>query len=151
MQSYYNILDTIKTTLEADVNVNTVSQGDIFDVDLAKQTIFPLSHIMVNSATKNGNTYTFSMSVLLMDIVDVNPAEATDKFRGNDNEQDVLNTQLAVGARLVELLERGSLRDANYALNGSPTFEPFTERFENYLAGWSLNFQIDIPNDMTIC
>jgi hypothetical protein len=151
MQSYYNILDTIKTTLEADVNVNTVSQGDIFDVDLAKQTIFPLSHIMVNSATKNGTTYTFSMSVLLMDIVDVNPAEATDKFRGNDNEQDVLNTQLAVGARLVELLERGSLRDANYALNGSPTFEPFTERFENYLAGWSLNFQIDIPNDMTIC
>jgi hypothetical protein len=151
MQSYYNILDTIKTTLEADVNVNTVSQGDIFDVDLAKQTIFPLSHIMVNSATKNGTTYTFSMSVLLMDIVDVNPTEATDKFRGNDNEQDVLNTQLAVGARLVELLERGSLRDANYALNGSPTFEPFTERFENYLAGWSLNFQIDIPNDMTIC
>jgi hypothetical protein len=109
---------------------DTVSQGDIFDVDLAKQTIFPLSHIMVNSATKNGNTYTLSMSVLLMDIVDVNPAEATDKFRGNDNEQDVLNTQLAVGARLVELLERGSLRDANYALNGSPTFEPFTERFE---------------------
>lgn len=151
MQSYYNILDTIKTTLEADVNVNTVSQGDIFDIDLAKQTIFPLSHIMVNSATRNGTVYTFSMSVILMDIVDKNPLEATDKFRGNDNEQDVLNTQLAVGARLVELLERGSLRDANYALNGSPSFEPFTERFENYLAGWSLNFQIDIPNDMTIC
>ena len=151
MQSYYNILNTIKTTLEADEFVNTVTQGDIFDVDLAKQTIFPLSHIMVNSATRNGNVYTFSLSVLLMDIVDKNPEEATDSFRGNDNEQDVLNTQLAVGSRLVEMLERGDLRESNYALNGAPTFEPFTERFENYLAGWSLNFQIDIPNDMTIC
>ena len=151
MQAYYNILETIKDSLQSDINVNTVTTGDIFDVDLAKQTIFPLSHLMVNSATKTSNVYTFNMSVMLMDIVDISNEETTDKFRGNDNEQDVLNTQLAVGARLVELLERGSLRDANYDLNGSPTFEPFTERFENYLAGWSLNFQIDIPNDMTIC
>ena len=151
MQAYYNILDKIKAELLADLFVNTVSQGDIFDVDLAKQTIFPLSHIMVNSATRNGNIYTFSMSVLLMDIVDVNPAEATDKFRGNDNETDVLNTQLAVGARLVEMLDRGDIRNDNYALSGTPQFEPFTERFESYLAGWSLNFDIDIPNDMTIC
>tara|TARA_R110000824_G_scaffold127180_4_gene287185 strand:- start:881 stop:1336 length:456 start_codon:yes stop_codon:yes gene_type:complete len=151
MQAYYNILDKIKTELLLDKFVNTVTQGDIFDVDLAKQTIFPLSHIMVNSATRNGNIYTFSMSVLLMDIVDVNPTEATDKFRGNDNETDVLNTQLAVGARLVEMLDRGDIRNDNYELSGTPSFEPFTERFENYLAGWSLNFEINIPNDMTIC
>jgi len=151
MQAYYNILQKIKESLEADLNVNTVTTGDIFDIDLAKQTIFPLSHVMVNSATKNGNTYTFSLSVMLMDIVDISNEPTTDKFRGNDNEQDVLNTQLAVGARLVEMLERGAYRDGNYALNGSPTFEPFTERFENYLAGWALSFSVDIPNDMTIC
>ena len=151
MQAYYNILDKIKTELLLDKFVNTVTQGDIFDVDLAKQTIFPLSHIMVNSATRNGNIYTFSMSVLLMDIVDISNEEVTDKFRGNDNEQDVLNTQLAVGARLVEMLARGGLRNDNYELSGTPSFEPFTERFENYLAGWSLNFEINIPNDMTIC
>ena len=86
-----------------------------------------------------------------MDIVDKSPEETTNSFRGNDNEQDVLNTQLAVGARLVEVLERGDLRTSNYALNGQPLFEPFTERFENYLAGWTLSFDIDIPNDMTIC
>ena len=107
MQTYYNILDKIRTELQSDLFVNTVTNGDIFDVDLAKQTIYPLSHIMVNSATRNGSTYTFSMSVLLMDIVDISNEEVVDKFRGNDNEQDVLNTQLAVGARLVEMLDRG--------------------------------------------
>ena len=31
-----------------------------------------------------------------MDIVDVNKEATTDIFTGNDNEQDVLNSQLAV-------------------------------------------------------
>ena len=151
MQGYYNILEQIKTTLIADVNVNTCSQGDIFDVDLAKQTIYPLSHIMVNSATMEAGIFTFSMSVICMDIMDENPIAATDDFRGNDNEQDILNTQLNVAATLVTELLRGDLRESNYALNGTPSFEPFTERFENKLAGWVVTFSVDIPNDVTIC
>jgi hypothetical protein len=43
MTAYYDILTTIKAQLDADVFVNTVTQGDIFDIDLTKQTIFPLS------------------------------------------------------------------------------------------------------------
>lgn len=151
MQSYYNILDKIKTELLQDNFVNTVTQGDIFDIDLSKQTIFPLSHIIVNNATRNEGIFTFSLSVIVMDIVDISDEETVDNFLGNDNEQDVLNTQLSVGARLIEMLDRGDLRNDNYALSGTPSFEPFTERFENYLAGWTVSFDIDIPNDMTIC
>jgi hypothetical protein len=43
MTAYYDILNTIKAQLDMDVFVNTVTQGDIFDIDLTKQTIFPLS------------------------------------------------------------------------------------------------------------
>ena len=106
---------------------------------------------MVNSATKDGAIYTFSVNILLMDIVDKDSNSSVDEFRGNDNEQDILNTQLAVGARLIEMLERGDLHSNKYQLNGTPTFEPFTERFENYLAGWALSFQVDLPSDATIC
>jgi hypothetical protein len=42
MTGYYNLLDKLKTHFDADVIVNTVTQGDIFKVDLSKQTIFPL-------------------------------------------------------------------------------------------------------------
>jgi len=151
MQVYYNILEMIRVQLLQDVNVNTVTTGDIFDVDLEKQTIFPLSHVMVNQATKRKNVYTLSISVLLMDIVDSVSHEAIDNFRGNDNEQDVFNTQLSVGARLVEMIERGDIRDDNFELVGDPSFEPFTERFENSLAGWSLTFEVNVPNTMTVC
>lgn len=151
MANYYNILDTLRTHLENDAIVNTVTTGDIFQVDLAKQTIFPLSHIMVNSASFEGNVIRFNISLLAMDIVDLSKDEITEIFLGNDNEQDVLNTQLAVVNRLYEMLRRGDLYSDNFMVDGNPTCEPFAERFENYLAGWTMTFDILVANTMTIC
>ena len=151
MTGFYQITTLIKDTLLLDESVNTVSLGDIFEVDLSKQTIFPLSHIIVNSAAKEGNVFRFSFTVLSMDIVDVTSDADNGAFLGNDNTHDVLHTQLSVGSRLTELLYRGSLSKDNYQLDGNPSFEPFTERFENNMAGWACSFDVIVPNDMTIC
>jgi len=151
MKTYYNILTTIKNQLLQDNDCNSVTEGSIWEIDLDKQTLAPLSHIQVNNATRQNNTYVFNITVYCMDIVDKNPKLTTDKFRGNDNEQDVLNTQLAVGARLMELMERGDLRTENFALDGEPQFESFTERFENFWAGWAVTFNVQVPNEMTVC
>lgn len=151
MQGFYNITTKIKETLALDDFVNTVTYGDIFEIDLNKQDIFPLSHFIVNSATLNGSVWQFNMSLLCMDIVDESKEDVTDKFLGNDNEQDVLNTQMAVINRLLELLRRGDLHSDLYQLEGSPTIEPFVDRFDNKLAGWTLTFDVLIPNGMTIC
>lgn len=150
MNGYYRILEVIKDQLELDTFVNTVTQGDIFDVDLSKQSIFPLAHIIINTVTREKNILRYSVSVLCMDIVDKSKAETTDIFVGNDNEQDVLNTQLAVALRVVEVFERGE-NTAKFRLDGNPLCEPFTERFENYLSGWALTFDLLLPNDMTKC
>jgi hypothetical protein len=151
MQGFYNLTTKIKETLALDDFVNTITYGDIFEIDLNKQDIFPLSHFIVNSATLNGSVWQFSLSLLCMDIVDESKEDVTDKFLGNDNEQDVLNTQMAVINRLLELLRRGDLNSELYQLEGSPSIEPFVDRFENKLAGWTLTFDVLIPNTMTIC
>jgi hypothetical protein len=151
MKGFYNITTKIKETLALDAFVNTVTYGDIFEVDLNKQDIFPLSHFIVNNANYLGSAWQFSLSVICMDIVDESKDAVTDKFLGNNNEQDVLNTQLAVINRLLELLRRGNLRDELYELTGTPNVEPFTDRFENKVAGWTLSMDVLIPNDMTIC
>tara|TARA_R110000796_G_scaffold251820_1_gene384116 strand:- start:585 stop:1049 length:465 start_codon:yes stop_codon:yes gene_type:complete len=154
MQGFYNLTNKIRETLQLDSFVNTVTYGDIYDVDLNKQTIFPLSHFMVSNATMQSNVWNFSISLLCMDIVDEskNFAEGIpDEFRGNNNEQDVFNTQLGVANRLLELLLRGDLYVDKYQLDGNPSLEPFVDRFENKLAGWTVTFNVLIPNDMTIC
>jgi hypothetical protein len=151
MKNYFKVLADLKQHFEQDNLVNTITEGDIFDVDLGKQTIFPLSHIMVNSANFEGNVIRFNVSILAMDIVDISKTETTDTFIGNDNKQDVLNTQLAVLNRAYEMLRRGDLYDNNFVVDGNPSCEPFTERFENLLAGWTMTFDVLVPNEMTIC
>ena len=151
MKGFYQVTDTIKNQLLADVNVNTVTTGDITKIDLSKQTIFPLAHLIVNNVTNEDNVLRFSLSVLAMDIVDISKEAVVDIFRGNNNEQDILNTQLAVLNKLVQVLRGGDLHQNKYQLDGSPSFEPFYDRFENEMAGWALTFDVIINNDITIC
>jgi len=151
MTGYYNLLDKLKLHFDADAIVNTVTQGDIFKVDLSKQTIFPLLHIMVNSCIINGTTTTWNVSLIAMDVVDLSKNQTIDIFLGNDNEIDVLNTQHAVLNRAFEIMKRGSLMYDLFQIEGTASLEPFTERFENYMAGWTMTFDVVTPNEMTIC
>jgi hypothetical protein len=151
MNGYFYIVNTLKTYLKANPFINTVSIGDIFAVDLNKQTMFPLSHIIVNNATLAEVTTSLNISVLFMDIVNDSKEEITDIWEGNDNEQDVLNSRLSIAQRLVADLMRGSLYSSQVMIVGEPTAEPFTDRFENKIAGWTLTFDVIVPNDMTIC
>ena len=148
---YYEILTKLQTELNNDPLVNTVSTGDIFDVDLSKQNLYPLCHIIVNSATFVDNVIQYNISILSMDIVDISKDETTNKFRGNNNEQDVLNTQISVLNRLYEKLRRGNLYDDNFQVDGTPNLEIFVDRFENKLAGWTMTININTPNEMTVC
>ena len=151
MTGFYNVTDKIKDTLAAEPFVNTVTYGSLDDVALNKQTIFPLSHLIVNNCNVANNTLTFNISVLAMDVVDESKKEVTDDFVGNDNEQDVLNTQLAVLNRLIAILQRGDVYTDKYQVIGAVGCEPFVDRFENKLAGWVATFDVVVENDMTIC
>lgn len=151
MNGFYHVTEKIKTQLLSDVNVNTVTTGDITRVDLAKQTIFPLSHLIVNNVSNEDSLLRFSLSVLSMDIVNISKDETVDVFKGNNNEQDILNTQLAVLNKLVQVLRGGELYKDSFQLDGSPNLEPFYDRFENEVAGWALTFDVIVPNDILIC
>lgn len=149
--AFYTILDTIKDKLLDDINVNTVTTGDITEIDLSKQTIFPLSHIIINSVTPQDQVLNFNITIMSMDIVDINKENKTDIFTGNNNEHDVLNSQLAVLNTLIVLLRGGTLYRDRYQLDGDPSCEPFYERFENQLAGWACTMNILIENNVSNC
>ena len=151
IRGFYLLTEAIEQQLLSDVNVNTVTTGDIYDIDLSKQSIFPLSHIIINNVTADESVLTFNVSVLAMDVVDESKEKTTDIFRGNNNEQDVLNTQLQVVNKLIQVLRKGNLYNDQYQLDGNANCEPFYERLENKMAGWSATFNVFVNNDITIC
>jgi hypothetical protein len=151
IRSFYLLTQAIKDELEADPSINTVSFGDITELDLRKQTMFPLAHIMLNSVTNRDNVLVYNLSVFVMDVVDTSKSQTTDWFVGNDNEQDVLNTCLVVINKLATKLRKGALFINKYQLDADVVFEPFVERFDNSLAGFVGTFDILVTNDIDIC
>jgi len=151
VRGFFQLTETIKTELLQDVNVNTCTIGDITDVNLNKQDIFPLSHIIINSVVDEEQVLKFNITILACDIVNQSKEFTVDRFKGNNDVQDILNTQLAVLNRLIQRLRMGTLYTDMYQLEGSPTLEPFYNRFENQLAGFSATMTVMIYNDIYIC
>jgi hypothetical protein len=152
MKHVYDILDVLRDELRSHPAVNTVSYGDITDLDLDKTTMFPLSHLLIDSASYGERTITFSIKLLCADIVDYNQSKSQfDEFYGNDNLHDVMNTQFQVINSLITKLMRGDLFKSNYQITSTPSAEPFKEKYGNVLAGWTTVIQIEIPNGVSIC
>ena len=155
MTTIYDILNTIKTFLRNNPIVNTVTYGDITDIDLNKTTIYPLTHFFINNVTVLDQVMQVSISMLFTDIVDYTKNFNDDDFgdRGDDtNIIDVYNTQLQIANLLIQELKRGDLYRDRYQLEGNPVLDPFNDRFENELAGWTVDLVITIPNDaISVC
>jgi len=151
VRGFFQLTETIKQELLKDVNINTVTTGDITDVNLNKQDIFPLGHIIIDNVSDEEQVLRFNMTILACDIVNQSKDLTVDRFVGNNNVQDILNTQLAVLNRLTQRLRMGNLYSDMYQLDGIPVLTPFYDRFENQLAGWSSSITVLIYNDIYIC
>jgi|TARA_X000001388_G_scaffold27666_1_gene19573 hypothetical protein len=153
MRQVYTVLDKIKTILRANEITKTVTFGDITEVDLNKTTIFPLAHIIFGNVTFEERILTASVRILCLDIVDVNKEKQTeDMMFGNDNLQDILNTQLQVVNDIQQEMRRGDAFSDNFQINTSVTAEPFQDNFENQLAGWGVTINIEVPtNELSLC
>lgn len=171
VNGFYAITQMIFDELNDNKYVNTITMGDLFDVDLNKHTLFPLAHLICNNATLDGNHWVFDFDLLCMDWVEETDnyyqqqgAASTGQeafsamdnlaiFKGLDNTQNILQEQLVVINRVTELLRRGDYVKYKqlFELEGNVSCQPFTDRFENKLAGWVASFSVKTPNDMTIC
>ena len=141
------VAETINTLKQSFLNepfCNTATDGDIFDVDLNKVTIFPLTHVMCTGFQDLGSTVAISFSVLCMDIIDETKTPIT-------NKNNIWNTQSELILRILGSIRRGYLSDNNWELQDTSASTLFTERFENNLAGVEQSFTVIVPNTMTIC
>ena len=153
MRQVYTILDKIKTILRANGITKTVTFGDLTEVDLNKTTIFPLTHIFFGNATFSDHMMSASIRILCLDVVDVTKEKQTEDIAfGNDNLQDILNTQLQVVNDIQQEMRRGDAFSDNFQVTTDIVAEPFQDNFENQLAGWGVTINIEVPtNELSLC
>tara|TARA_R110002050_G_scaffold165380_4_gene295785 strand:+ start:1212 stop:1667 length:456 start_codon:yes stop_codon:yes gene_type:complete len=151
MNSYLRAFDRLEQIIKAEPFNHTVTRGKISDVDLEKQTIFPLAHLMLNNGVITNNTVQLNITMLLMDLVDVSNEAVENIFNGNSNINYIINTQLALGTRVMRVLQKASINRDDFEVEGDATFEDFDERFQNNLAGVAITFTVSVHDNMTYC
>lgn len=150
MIAVYETLDKIKNLLRENPSTQTVTFGDLMEVDLAKTTIFPLAHVQIGNVTFRDHIIVMEVAVLFLDIVDDNrETNSFDQFYDNDNLIDILNTQLSAANILQGKLRRGAAYNELFQVQGDISAQPFLDRFENQLAGWGIDLVIELPNKTT--
>jgi len=151
MREFYKVVDYLKTTLEADINVHTITHGLRSMTDIDKKNIFPLVHLQVISSSVDTSSVTFTFEIAVVDLRNISKQLVTDKFLGNDNELDNLNTCHAVLNRLVSIL-RNKNNDYDIQLVNAPTLQPIIFEESNLLDGWRTDLDLIIPNnEIVVC
>lgn len=150
--NFYELIDLIKKIIDNNEFTNKITFGDLSDVDLNKETTFPLLHLMVDQVTIQPQTMEYRINVIAADIVDKMQydIEGVEDFYGNDNVQDIMATQLKVTTMLVNALRQLDLVDNNFTrLQDEPVATPFKDRFENEIAGWETTITLKKRQDGT--
>lgn len=149
----YKIFDKLKELAEAQ-NFKTVTFGTIDEVDLNRQNIYPLFHILMPSASQGDIATTFTINIIAADIVDVSK-EIEDSFSG-DNTIDILQEILQKLHNIFKGLQlRYKVGDSDeyvgYDIMYNIEYSSFKERFTNLLSGWTVTCMIQVQNIDNLC
>ena len=152
MNQYSQLLYFLKQLAEEHPFVNTVTKGLAANIDLEKANIFPLVHITIDEASfVNGQTLRFNVTLECLSERNLNKKVVTDKFWRQDNEVDNHNETLAV----LNFMWTSIFRDwneNNMTTSDEPTLNKIEFEKGNILDGWSMSFQVEVPNTaLTLC
>ena len=162
-KTYNNVVNTLKNIGNQHEQIETVTTGDIFDINLEKMEKFALMHVNPVSVTAGDFGLTYSFQIFICDLVSekANWTEANFQSANNlSNEQEVLSECLQISVDIISMLrhsEHQSTQDVDdinapvYFAEGQQTLEPFTERFDNLLTGWVFSLDVLVANDFNAC
>ena len=150
-KTYNNVIDTIKCVGEQHRLIKAVTTGDIWQIDLSKNTLFPLFHINTINVTAGKGQLQHNFQLVVADIVEPDESE---------NEQEVLSDTLSILLDIISIFRNGEIlyhynkahgEEARYWTTDDFTLEPFTERYDNSISGWTVNLPIVIEFPYDTC
>tara|TARA_R110001583_G_scaffold10857_2_gene49808 strand:+ start:755 stop:1285 length:531 start_codon:yes stop_codon:yes gene_type:complete len=161
-KTYNNAIDTLKQLGAEHEQIATTTTGDIWKIDLAKNTLFPLFHINPVNVETGQSELTYNFQLFVMDSVTEkeNWTEANIQSANYlSNEQEVMSSCLQICVDIISMMRHSKWQGAGeldiddpvYFTDGEYTIEPFQERFDNLLTGWVFSIGIVVQNDFQAC
>ena len=168
-KTYNNVVNTLVRMGQYHHQISTVSVGDIYDIDLEKETKFPLLHLNPTSVTTGDSSLTYNFQIFVMDMVSEKSDWQTEQqsslayaklVNTKNNEQEVFNQTLEICTDFIGMLRHSmqqslygtaDINEPLYFTEGQFTIETFTERFDNLCCGWVFTIGVKVMNDFQTC
>ncbi len=142
-KTYNNVIEMLKCMGRNHRLINTTTDGDIYEIDLEKNTIFPLLHINPVSVQTGKGQLLYNFQLFVCDLVEPHLS----------NEQDVMNDTLATMLDIIAFLKHRENLNEKFHVEQDASFtcEPFRERFDNAVFGWVMDLQIKTQWNYSDC
>jgi hypothetical protein len=152
---YYNTLNYFKTIMKNHPQIAHVTQGDVFSIDDMQFPEYPVGNVLIQDATFGQNTTEYRVQLIVADkhkTLENESNPRTNKqsipYYGTDDVVDIhANTLAAIN----DLTSYTQYKVEGFEIFGDITCEPFVDRFDNGLAGWSATFNLTCHNDKNRC
>ena len=147
MNSYIDVVDTFRKICEQHFLIKTFTNGDIFEADLEDASVFTKAHLIETAGTINKTSFSFSFDLLVMDLVNVDDSDLDTVM----NETFLILSDILREFRNGKALSTSALVNTQLGLPDNISCEPFTDKFENLVAGWKASFTITAIGHLSAC
>ncbi len=153
---YYNILNYFRTILKNHPSIGVATYGDLTDFDTKEFPAYPVGNVLITNSEFGSNTTTYTVQLTVADKIKNKNNESSgslnqqsiDYFKGVDDTIDIHNNTLGILNDLTAYTQRGV---AGFEIDGEINCIPFSDRFNNGLAGWVATFSLTTHNDKNRC
>jgi hypothetical protein len=152
---YYNVLNYFKTIMSNHPSIAMVSQGALSDFDYDEFPNYPVGNVTITQTNWGTSTTDYQIQLIVADKVknknnESNPTtnEITLPFYKRDDLVDIHANTLSILNDLTSYTQRSV---DGFEINTEIVCEPFSDRFNNGLAGWSATFTLTTHNDKNRC
>ena len=140
------LYDLFRSIGQKHLFIQTTTIGDIFEVDLV-ETTYPLMHVGTQTASFSKGQISYRFQLIVMDLVN----------KDENNEEEVLSDMLQIIGDVLSVLINSDY-DSDFVdfrnevrISESISCEPFTERFDNEVTGWTATVDIAVQFDSSAC
>jgi hypothetical protein len=138
--NYKLILDDLKEIARAHEQINSYGFGDVaqltLDIETEKEPLYTRMWIVPGQATLAQNEMIYNFQVIITDVINDDLS----------NQRDVMSDGLEICKDIFTVLYL-----SEYESEWNATCDPFLERFETVLGGWTMNLQLTQPFDYNRC
>jgi hypothetical protein len=152
---YYNVLNYFNTIMSNHPSIGAVSQGDASDIDNEQYPAYLIGNVNITEARWGETVSTYQIELTIADKVKNKNNESegitnaqTLPFFKVDDVVDIHANTLSILNDLTSYTQRSV---DGFDIDGEILCTPFSDRFNNGLAGWVATFSLVTHNDRNRC